>query len=86
MIWNDYPDRDLLALALKGASEAVETAFFSNLTQRAGDVLRDEIAALGPVKRADVEAARSDVIDLARSLIQRGDISVASDKLDELVE
>ena len=79
-------DRDLLALALKGASEAVETAFFSNLTQRAGDVLRDEIAALGPVKRADVEAARSDVIDLARSLIQRGDISVASDKLDELVE
>lgn len=79
-------DRDLLALALKGANPEVEQAFFANLTQRACEVLRDEIAALGPVRRSDVEAARTEIADFARGLIQRGDISVAEADLDELVE
>ena len=79
-------DRSLLTLALKGANPEVEQAFFANLTQRAGQVLRDEIAALGPVRRDHVEAARNEIVDFARELIQRGDITVANTDLDELVE
>ncbi len=79
-------DRDLLALALKGANPEVEQAFFANLTQRAGDVLRDEVAALGPVRRSDVEAARTEIADFARTLIQRGDIAVVEGDIDELVD
>ena len=78
-------DRDLLALALKGAEPEIEQAFFANLTQRAVEVLRDEVAALGPVRRSEVETARTEIADLARELIQRGDIAVAGDGQDELV-
>ena len=79
-------DRSVLALALKGANPEVEQAFFLNLTQRAAQVLRDDIAALGPVRRSDVDVARTDIADLARTLIQRGDIVVAEADIDELVE
>lgn len=79
-------DRDLLALALKGANPETEQAFYSNLTQRAVDVLRDEVEALGPVRRKDVEAARTEITDYARMLMQRGDIAVAKGDVDELVE
>ena len=79
-------DRNVLALALKGANPEVEQAFFANLTQRATQVLRDDVAALGPVRRSDVEAARNDIADMARAMIQRGDIVVSEADLDELVE
>lgn len=78
-------DRAVLTLALKGAPDAVATAFFSNITQRAGDLLRDEIEATGPIRRSEIEAARSEIIDLARSLVKRGDI-LSRDAEDELIE
>ena len=79
-------DRDRLTLALKGANPDVEQAFFANITQRAGRILRDEIDALGPVRRADVEAARTEIVDVARDLIHRGDISLSDNGSDEIVE
>lgn len=80
-------DRAMLIIALKGASEKVSGAFFANMTKRAGDLLREEIAAQGAVRRSDVEIARQDVIDLARALIHRGEIRDGSDLAeDELVE
>ncbi len=80
-------DRAMLIIALKGASEKVSNAFFANLTKRAGDLLREEIAAQGAVRRSDVEIARQELIDLARALIHRGEIRDGSDLAeDELVE
>jgi len=67
-------DRATLTLALKGAKGPVATAVFRNMTARARDVLVEEIAAIGPVRRADVDAARTDLIILARHLIEIGDI------------
>ena len=78
-------DRTILTLALKGASDSVATVFFQNLTQRAGDLLRDEISALGPVRRADIDQARANVLAIARTLVKRGDI-LAREPNDELVE
>ncbi len=80
-------DRSVLITALKAAKPATSAAFFANLTQRAGDLLREEIAALGAVRRSDVEAARSELVELARQLIQRGEIRAGKDAdPDELVE
>lgn len=80
-------ERTVLVTALKGAREEIAAAFFANLTSRAGDLLREEIAALGAVRRSDVDAARNDLVELARQMIARGDIragKAAPD--DELIE
>jgi len=80
-------DRTVLITALKGAKEATTAAFFANMTSRAGDLLREEIAALGPVRRSDIEAARGELVDLARQLIARGDLQAGKAAPDdELIE
>ena len=80
-------DRTRLTYALKGAREETRAAFFRNMTQRAGELLREEIAMLGAVRRSEVEAARMELVDLARSLIERGDIRAGRPQdEDELVE
>lgn len=80
-------DRTALITALKGAKPATAAAFFANVTQRAGELLREEIAALGPVRRGDVEAARNELVSLARELMTSGEIRAAkAGPDDELVE
>jgi len=80
-------NHDTLALALKGADARTRTAVFANMTQRAGAVLREDMDALGAVPRRDVDAARAQVVALARELIRRGDIRPAQAREDEdLVE
>lgn len=82
-------DRSTLTLALKGAREATAAAFFANMTQRAGDLLREEISALGALRRSEVETARQELVTLARQLIQRGEIRAGNSRAaieDELVE
>jgi flagellar motor switch protein FliG len=80
-------DRAVLITALKGAKDTTAAAFFANVTQRAGDLLREEIAALGPLRRSDIEAARTELVELARQLISRGEIRAGkANDLDELVE
>ena len=80
-------NRAVLVLALKAAKPATAAAFFANVTQRAGELLREEIAALGSVRRADVEAARGELVALARQLIERGEIRAGkAGKEDDLIE
>jgi flagellar motor switch protein FliG len=80
-------DRATLITSLKGAKPTTSAAFFANLTQRAGDLLREEISALGAVRRSEVEAARANLVELARQLISRGEIRAGkSSEQDELVE
>lgn len=79
-------DRTVLTLALKGANDTVTDAFFKNITQRAGELLREDVAAIGPVRRKDIEAARAEVLTLARTLAKRGDILTGETSDDELIE
>lgn len=80
-------NRAVLVTALKGAGETTAAAFYANLTTRAGDLLREEIAGLGPVRRSDVDAARARLVDLARQLISQGDIHAGKvSREDELIE
>ncbi|MEO0607263.1 MAG: FliG C-terminal domain-containing protein [Pseudomonadota bacterium] len=78
-------DRAVLTLALKGAPEPVAAAFFGNMTQRAADLIREEMQSVGPVRRSEIDAARTEILALARTLVKRGDILVR-DSDDELIE
>lgn len=70
-------DRADLKLALRGAAEELKDLFFSGMSERSGKLLREEIAALGPVRLRDVEDAQSNLVRVAKSLADRGEITLA---------
>jgi len=79
-------DKAKLPVALKGASEAVRTLFFSNMSERAGKLLKEEMAALGPVRLRDVDEAQSALVLAAKDLAAKGEIDISrSSKEEELV-
>ncbi len=79
-------DKSKLPMALKGASEALRDLFFANMSERAGKMLREDMAAMGPVRLRDVDESQMAMVQMAKDLAARGEI-VISDKKgeDELV-
>jgi flagellar motor switch protein FliG len=78
-------EKDKLPLALKGASEKLREMFFSNLSERAGKMLREDIEALGPVKLRDVDDAQASIVVLAKDLAAQGTIEIGESTDEELV-
>ena len=79
-------DKDKLAVGLKGASEDLRDLFFSNLSERAGKILREEMEAMGPVRLKDVDEAQMHLVNAAKDLSSKGEIVIADAKgEDELV-
>jgi flagellar motor switch protein FliG len=79
-------DKDKLAIGLKGASEDLRDLFFSNLSERAGKILREEMDAMGPVRLKDVDDAQMHLVNAAKDLSAKGEIVIADAKgEDELV-
>jgi len=70
-------ERERLPLALKGASEDLREHFFSAMSDRAGKMLRETIASLGPVRVRDVDAAQAEIVQVAKSLAEDGEIELA---------
>jgi flagellar motor switch protein FliG len=77
-------EKDQLVLALKGASEALRDLFLRNMTERAGKLLRDDLAMLGPVRLRDVEEAQAAIVATAKELAARGEITLR-DGRDEVM-
>jgi flagellar motor switch protein FliG len=67
---------DKLTIALRGASDAVTTAVFGGLSSRAAELIRDDLANMGHVRKADVEAARKEVVEAALALEDAGKLSL----------
>ncbi len=67
---------DKLLLALKGADEEFKAKVFKNMSQRAAEMMKDDLAAKGPVRLADVEAAQKEVLIAARKLADDGTIAL----------
>ena len=78
-------ERDKLPLALKGASEKLRELFFSNMSERAGKMLREEIELLGPVKLRDVDEAQASIVAQAKEMAAQGQIEIGEGKDDEMV-
>ncbi len=67
---------DILVLAMKGADELLKEKIFSNMSQRASDMLRDDLEAKGPVRLKDVEVAQKEILAVARRLADEGEIAL----------
>ena len=67
-------DKDKMTVALKGASEELRDLFFSNMSERAAKLMREDMQALGPVRLKDVEDAQNALIQSAKDLADRGEI------------
>jgi flagellar motor switch protein FliG len=78
-------DRKLLTVALKGVSAKVRAHFTAQMSQRAAEMLAEDMEAMGPVRVSDVKAAQSEVILVVRKLQQEGAVS-AGGAADEYVE
>ncbi|MGQ0675486.1 MAG: FliG C-terminal domain-containing protein, partial [Rhodospirillales bacterium] len=66
---------DKLAVALKAAAEATRKLFLDALPERSSRVLRQEIAALGPVRLREVDEAQAAILDVAKEMAANGEIA-----------
>ncbi len=67
---------ETLTLALKTASKKVQDKIFSNISERAKDLIQEDLEALGPVRLSDVEAAQQGIVQLALRLEEEGKIVI----------
>ena len=67
---------DDLSLALKTASDELKAKIFKNMSQRASEILKEEISTKGPVKVSDVEKAQLKILGVTRKLEQEGKIVI----------
>ncbi len=79
-------EKDQLALALKGASDALREMFFSNMSERASKIMREDMESMGPVRLRDVDQAQMAMVQAAKDLAAKGEIMLAgSGGEDELI-
>src|ERR1700753_1938217 len=79
-------EKDKLGLALKGATDSLRDVFFSNMSERAGKILREDMESLGPVRLKDVDESQMRMVNVAKDLAGKGEIMIANKQgEDELV-
>lgn len=79
-------DKAQLGLALKGASDSLRELFFSNMSERASKILREDMENMGPVRLKDVDGAQMAMVQVAKDLAAKGEIMLAGNNSeDELI-
>ena len=78
-------EKDQLALALKGASDELKELFFTNMSERAGKMMKEDMDAMGAVRLTDVDEAQAGVVSVAKALSDAGEIIIATGADDEMV-
>jgi len=69
-------DNDEIGLALKTASEELQEKIFSNMSERAAQLIKEEMEFMGPVRISDVETAQQHIVDIVRRLEDAGEIII----------
>jgi flagellar motor switch protein FliG len=67
---------DKLLLAIKGADEPLKQKIFKNMSQRAADMMKDDLEAKGPVRLSEVEAAQKEILAIVRKMAEAGTIQL----------
>jgi flagellar motor switch protein FliG len=78
-------EKSKLTIALKGASQQVQYSLFSSMSQRAAKIIHEELESMGPVRVKEVDSARAEIVSIAKTLIENGEIDVFIDSKDEFV-
>jgi flagellar motor switch protein FliG len=76
-------EKDQLGLALKGASDTLREMFFSNMSERASKIMREDMESMGPVRLRDVDQAQMAMVQVAKDLAAKGEIMLAGAGGDE---
>src|SRR5438874_5986546 len=76
-------DKDKLGVALKSANEEVRSFFLGNMSSRAGKMLMDDMAAMGPVRLRDVDEAQALLVNLAKDMAAKGEITLTKNRADD---
>jgi flagellar motor switch protein FliG len=70
-------EKDQLGLALKGSSDSLREMFFSNMSERAAKIMREDMESMGPVRLKDVDNAQMSMVQVAKDLAAKGEIMLA---------
>ncbi|ADC88872.1 flagellar motor switch protein FliG [Thermocrinis albus DSM 14484] len=70
-------ERNTLLLALKGAPEDIKEKFFSNMSKKAAEIMKEDMEAMGPVKVSEVEKAQKEVVRIIKQLADQGVIDLS---------
>ena len=70
-------EKDQLGLALKGSSDSLREMFFSNMSERAAKIMREDMESMGPVRLRDVDQAQMAMVQVAKDLAAKGEIMLA---------
>ena len=76
-------EKDSLALALKGSSESLRELFFSNMSERAAKIMREDMESMGPVRLKDVDQAQMAMVQVAKDLAAKGEIMLVGQGADD---
>ena len=68
--------------ALKGADETLREKFYSNMSSRAREALKEDLESMGPTKISDVEAAQKEILAIAHKLADSGQIMLSRGAAD----
>ncbi len=71
-------DKRALTISLKGAAEEIRARFFNNMSNRAAELLREEMEIMGAVRLREVEKAQQEIVAIARKLEEEGLITTAA--------
>ncbi|MDR2489644.1 MAG: flagellar motor switch protein FliG [Desulfovibrio sp.] len=66
-----------LTMALRGASDDMKELFFKNMSERAGNMIREDLEIMGPTRLADVEAAQQNIVKIVRRLEGEGRVVIS---------
>src|SRR5215467_5500622 len=78
-----HVDKDKLGVALKSANEEVKAFFLGNMSSRAGKMLMDDMQAMGPVRLREVDEAQALLVNLAKDLAAKGEITLTKNRADD---
>src|SRR6201986_3738843 len=76
-------EKSQLGLALKGASDGLREMFFSNMSERAAKIMREDMESMGPVRLKDVDTAQMAMVQVAKDLAAKGEIMLAGSGGDD---
>ena len=76
-------EKGQLGLALKGASDGLRELFFSNMSERASKIMREDMESMGPVRLKDVDLAQMGMVQTAKDLAAKGEIMLAGAGSDD---
>ncbi len=74
-----------LAIALKAASEEVREKIFKNMSERAGEMLKEEIEDMGPVRMKEVTDAQTNITNIIQEMETKGELIIAGRRGDDII-